>query len=72
MNVNTTLENTYKITEICLAELKSQIDNLGDKRNSIKVKIQCLDIEPLVMKRKRKMPERSIGVYLMYLLKIYL
>ena len=35
MNVNTTLENTYKITEICLAELKSQIDNLGDKLNSI-------------------------------------
>ena len=58
MNVNTTLENTYKITEICLAELESKIDNLGDKRNSIKVKIQCLDIEPLAMKRKRKMPER--------------
>ena len=74
MNVNTTLENTYKITKICLAELKSQIDNLGDKLNSIKVKIQYLDIEPLAMKRKRKMPERSIGnvVYLMYLLKIYI
>ena len=42
MNVNTTLENIYKITEFFLAELKSQIDNLGDKRNSIKVKIQCL------------------------------
>ena len=60
MNINTTLENTYKITEICLAELKSQGDDLGDKLNSIKVKIQCLDIEPLAMKRKRKMPERSI------------
>ena len=72
MNVNTTLENTYKITEICLAELKSQRDDLGDKLNSIKVKIQCLDIEPLAMKRKRKISERSIGVYLMYLLIIYL
>ena len=72
MNVNTTLENTYKITEICLAELKSQRDDLGDKLNSIKVKIQCLDIKPLTMKRKRKMPERYIGVYLMYLLIIYL
>ena len=72
MNVNTTLENTYKITEICLAEVKIQIGNFGDKRNSIKVKIQCLDREPLAMKRKGKMPERYIGVYLMYLLKIYL
>ena len=54
MNVNTTLENTYKITEICLAELKSQRDDLGDKLNNIKVKIQCLDIEPLAMKRKGK------------------
>ena len=44
MNINMTLENTYKITEICLAELKSQRDDLGDKLNSIKVKIQCLGI----------------------------
>ena len=65
MNVNTTLENTYKITGICLAELKSHRDDLGDKLKSIKVKILCLDIEPLAMKRKMKMPERSIGVYLM-------
>ena len=71
MNVNTTLENTYKITEICLAELKSQRDDLGDKLNNIKVKIQCLDIEPLAM-RKKKMSEKSIGVYLIYLLIIYL
>ena len=34
MNVNTTLENTYKITEICLAELKSQRDDLGDKHRT--------------------------------------
>ena len=72
MNINTTLENTNKITEICLAELKIQRDDLGDKLNSIKLKIQCLDIEPLAMKRKRKIPERSIGVYLIYLLIIYL
>ena len=71
MSANTTLENTYKITEICLAELKNQRDDLGDKLNSIKVKIQCMDIEPLAMKRKRKMPERFIGVYSMYLLIIY-
>ena len=31
INVNTTLENTYKITKICLAELKSQRDDFGDK-----------------------------------------
>ena len=31
MNINTTLENTYKITEICLAELKSQRYDLGAK-----------------------------------------
>ena len=54
MNVNTTLENNYKTTEICLAELKRQRDDLGDKLNSIKVKIQCLYIKPLTMKRKRK------------------
>ena len=35
MNVNMTLENTYKITEICLAELKSQRDDLADTLNSI-------------------------------------
>ena len=54
MNVNTTLENTYKITDICLAELKSQIGNLGDKRNSIKVKIQCLDRATTCNEEKRE------------------
>ena len=62
MSANTTLDNTYKITEICLAELKSQRNDMDDKLNSITVKMQCLDIEPLAMKRKRKMPERFIGV----------
>ena len=72
MNVNTTLENTYKITDICLAELKSQRDYLSDKLNSIKVKIQWVYIKPLAMKKKRKMPERYTPIKLNVFINIFI
>ena len=72
MSANTTLENNYKITEICLAEFKSQRDYVDDKLNSIKLKIQCLDIEPLSMKRKRKMHERFIGIHNVFINNIFI